>query len=285
MSRVLVLLLLSLSPGACLASRTLTDELGRKVVVPDHPHKLVCLAPSIVDDVYGLGAGSDVIAVSDYTTYPTDAAKKPSIGAPLNPSLEKIIALHPDLVLATGDINRIPAIDQLVRYGIPVFMVNPHGIPGIHRSVASLGDALNRHSEAAALLRDLQAREQSVRQRIQGKPVVRLFMPVWYDPIVTVGRHAFITELIEMAGGSSITSDIAQEWPQVSLEAILARNPDALLLIKGSKISLAELENRPGWQALAAVRERRAFYVDKLIELPSPAAIYAMEDLAKELHP
>ena len=284
MKRLLLLLFL-LSPAACLASRTLTDELGRTVVVPDHPRKLICLAPSIVDDVYSLGAGSDVIAVSDYTTYPADAAKKPSIGAPLNPSLEKIIALHPDLVLATGDFNQIPAIDQLVRYGIPVFMVNPHGIAGIHKSILSLGHALNRDAEAAALLHDLQAREQSIRQRIEGKPVVRLFMPVWYDPIITAGKHAFITELIEMAGGSSITSDIAQEWPQVSLEAIVARNPDALLLIKGSKVSLADLENRPGWQALAAVRERRVFYVDKLIELPSPAAIYAMEDLAKELHP
>ena len=284
MKHLLVLLFL-LSPAACLASRTLTDELGRTVVVPDHPRKLICLAPSIVDDVYSLGAGSDVIAVSDYTTYPADAVKKPSIGAPLNPSLEKIIAMHPDLVLATGDFNQIPAIDQLVRYGIPVFMINPHGIAGIHKSIVTLGHALNRDAEAAALLRDLQAREQSIRQRIEGKPVVRLFMPVWYDPIITAGKHAFITELIEMAGGSSITSDIAQEWPQVSLEAIVARNPDALLLIKGSKVSIAELESRPGWQALAAVRERRVFYVDKLIELPSPAAIYAMEDLAKELHP
>lgn len=284
MKRLLLLLFL-LSPAACVASRTLTDELGRTVVVPDNPHKLICLTPSIADDVYSLGAGSEVIAVSDYTTYPSDAAKKPSIGAPLNPSLEKMVALHPDLVLATGDFNQILGIDQLVRYGIPVFMVNPHGIAGIHKSILSLGRALNRDAEAAALLHDLQAREKFVQQRVQGKPCVRLFMPVWYDPIVTAGRYAFITELIEMAGGSSITSDIAQEWPQVSLEAILARNPDALLLIKGSKMSLAELVNRPGWQGLAAVRKRRVFYVDKIIELPSPAAIYAMEDLAKELHP
>lgn len=284
MKRLLLLLFL-LSPAACLASRTLTDELGRTVVVPDHPHKLICLAPSLVDDVYSLGAGSDVIAVSDFTAYPAEAAKKPSVGAPLNPSLEKIVALHPDLVLGTGDMNEVPAVDQLVHYGIPVFMVNPHGIAGIHKSILSLGRALNRSVEAAALLHDLQAREQSVRQRIQGKPVVRIFMPVWYDPIITIGRHAFITELIEMAGGISITRDIAQEWPQVSLEAILVRNPDGLLLLKGSRISLSELETRPGWQALAAVRERRVFYVDKRIELPSPAAIYAMEDLAKELHP
>jgi iron complex transport system substrate-binding protein len=280
-----LVLLLLLSPAACFASRTLTDELGRTVAVPDHPDKLVCLAPSIVDDVYSLGAGNDVIAVSEYTTYPAEAAKKPTIGAPLNPSLEKIIALHPDLVLGTGDMNHLPAIDQLERYGIPVFMVNPHGIAGIFKSIASLGHALNRESDAAHLLRDLQAREQSVRTRVLDKPAVRLFMPVWYDPIVTAGRHAFITELIEVAGGNSITSDIAQEWPQVSLEAIVTRHPDALLLIKGSKVSLAELSGRPGWQGLSAVREGRVFFVDKRIELPSPAAIYAMEELAKQLHP
>jgi iron complex transport system substrate-binding protein len=284
MKRLLILLVF-LCPAVCLASRTLMDELGRTVVVPDHPHKVICLAPSIVDDVYSLGAGSEVIAVSDYTRYPADAAEKPSIGAPLNPSIEKIVALHPDLVVGSGDMNQSAAMNQLAHYGIPVFMVNPHGIAGIHSSIVSLGRALNRNVEAASLLHILEAKEQSVRQRIQGKPMVRLFMPVWYDPIITIGRHAFITELIEMAGGISITRDIAQEWPQVSLEAILVRDPDALLLIKGSKISLSDLENRPGWQALTAVRERRVFYVDKRIELPSPAAIYAMEDLAKELHP
>lgn len=280
-----LLLLLLLNPAVCFASRTLTDELGRTVAVPDHPQRLICLAPSVVDDVYSLGAGADVIAVSDYTTYPDDATRKPSIGAPLNPSLEKIISLHPDLVLGTGDMNHMPVIDQLARYGIPVFVVNPHGVAGIYLSIASLGHALNRDSDAARLLGDLKAREQHVHDRVRSKPVIRLFMPVWYDPIVTAGKHAFITELIGAAGGSSITDDIAQEWPQVSLEAVIARHPDALLLIRGSKISVADLAGRPGWQAMSAVREGRVYYVDKRIELPSPAAIYAMEDLAKQLHP
>ena len=283
--RRFILLVFLLSPAMCLASRQVTDELGRTVVVADHPHRLICLAPSVVDDVYSLGSGSDVIAVSDYTTYPPEAAKKPTIGAPLNPSLEKIIALHPDLVLGTGGINQIPEIDQLAHYGIPVFMVNPHGIAGIYKSIVSLGEALNRQAQARDLVNDLKAREQAVRARIRGKPVIRLFMPIWYDPIITIGKHAFITELITAAGGSSITGDIPQEWPQVSLEAIIARKPDALLLIKGSRLSLDDLVGRPGWQALTAVSDRRVYYVDKRIEMPSPAAIYAMEDLAKELHP
>jgi len=281
----LILLLVLLSPMTCLAARKLTDELGRTVVVPDHPHRLICLAPSVVDDMYSLGAGADVIAVSDYTTYPPEAAKKPTIGAPLNPSLEKIIALHPDLVLGTGGINQIPEIDQLAHYGIPVFMVNPHGIAGIYKSILSLGEALNRQAQATVLVNDLRAREQAVRARIRGKPVTRLFMPIWYDPIITIGKHAFITELITAAGGSSVTGDIPQEWPQVSLEAIITRKPDALLLIKGSRLSLDDLVGRPGWQALAAVSDRRVYSVDKRIELPGPTAIYAMEELAKELHP
>lgn len=284
MKRLLALLLF-VAPAMCFASRTVTDELGRTVVVPDHPHRLICLAPSIVDDVYSLGAGPDVIAVSEYTAYPEEAVKKPTIGAPLNPSLEKIVAMHPDLVVGTGGMNHMPAVDLLERYGIPLFMVDPHGIAGIYKSIANLGHALNRDSDASSLLRQLQEREHSVAARVHGKPTIRVFMPVWYDPIVTIGKHAFITELIEAAGGSSITSDIAQEWPQVSLEAVVARHAHALLLIKGSKVSLAELSTRPGWQAMAAVREKRAFFVDRRIELSSPAAIYAMEDLAKQFHP
>ena len=126
-----LVLLLLLSPAACFASRTLTDELGRTVAVPDHPHKLVCLAPSIVDDVYSLGAGNDVIAVSEYTTYPAEAAKKPIIGAPLNPSLEEIIALHPDLVLATTSINRPETADALAKIGVPVYTTDPQTVRGI----------------------------------------------------------------------------------------------------------------------------------------------------------
>jgi iron complex transport system substrate-binding protein len=278
-----ILLLFAAVP--CFASRTLTDELGRTVVVPDHPHRLVCLVPSIVDDVYSLGAGDDVIAVSDYTKFPAQAEAKPKIGAPMNPSLESIVALHPDLVLGSGDMNHVQTANQLESYGIPVFMVNPHGIAGIYTSILSLGKALHRESDAARLVQSLQVREQAVRRRVSGKPVVRVFMPVWYDPIVTIGRHAFITELIEAAGGVSITSDIAQEWPQVSLEAIVARRPDALLLVRNSKVSLSELSNLPGWDTLPAVRAGRVYYADSRIDLPSPVAIDALEDLAQQFHP
>ena len=124
-----------------------------------------------------------------------------------------------------------------------------------------------------------------MRRQVSGKPVVSILMPVGYDPIVTIGKHAFITELIEIAGGHSVTGDIDQEWPQVSLEAVLARAPEALLLIRGSRMSMERIREQPGWDSMPAVKNNRVYYVDDRINLPSPVAFDALEELAKQFHP
>ena len=110
-------------------------------------------------------------------------------------------------------------------------------------------------------------------------------MPIWYDPITTIGKSAFITEIIAAAGGRSVTDDLPTEWPTISLEVVLERAPDALLLVRGGKTTLQVLENRPGWGSMKAVKEHRAYYVDDRINFASPVAIDALEDLAKQFHP
>jgi iron complex transport system substrate-binding protein len=284
MKRLCAWLVFCIAVPACNA-RTVTDQLGRTVQVPEHPHRLVCLMPSVVDDVYALGAGADVIAVTDYTKYPAEAKAKPSVGSILSPSMETILSLHPDLVLGSADMSHTETLRQLERLGITVFMVSTHGVGGIYESIASLGVALNREDSARELIARLRAREAAVRRQVSGKPVVSILMPVGYDPIVTIGKHAFITELIEIAGGHSVTSDIDQEWPQVSLEAVLARAPAALLLIRGSRMSIEKLRAQPGWSSMPAVTNNRVFYVDDRINLPSPVAFDALEELAKQIHP
>ena len=269
----------------CFASRTLKDELGRTVEVPDHPHRVICLIPSVVDVVYSLGVGADVVAISDFTKYPKEALQKPSIGLPLNPSIEAIVALRPDLVLGSGDLNVLESADSLQRLGIPVFMADPHGIEGIYASIISIGKALNRDAEAAALVARLRARLAAVKSSVADKPKLRVFMAIWYDPVMTIGRKAFIGEIIEAAGGRSVTDDIAQEWPEISLESIVSRQPDAILFIKGSKLTAEELKIRPGWEHVKAVQQGHVYYVDDRIQYPSPAAFDALEDLAKQFHP
>ncbi len=277
---------------SCYASalRIVRDDAGRTVSVPDHPHRVICLAPSITNTVYAMGAAGDVAAISDYSAYPPEAARqKPSVGDLLHPSLERIAALHPDLVLALSKFISAETIRSLERMGIPVFLTNPSGLAGIYHSIDSIGHLLGRDEEAAALIQQLRSREASVRTRTQGagtgtgtkKPSVFLVLAI--DPPITSGRGAFITEMIAAAGARSVTGDLPQEWLRVSLESIVAKQPDYLLLIKGSPFGLPEMQQRAGWKTLNAVRNGRVILVDDCIQIPGPIAFDGLDDLARQL--
>jgi iron complex transport system substrate-binding protein len=285
MSRALLLLVLLTAAVTAQASRVLTDETGRTVTVPDHPHRVVCLVPSITDTVFALGSGDDVVAVSDYTTHPPEALKKPSIGGLVKPSIETILSFHPDLVLGMSIPGARETAALLQNVGVPVYLVDPHGLSGILRSVGSVGEALNRMPQAAALNASLSKRIEAVRVRSAGKPAPRVLVPVWYDPIITIGKNAFISEIIETAGAKSVTDDLLPDWPEVSMETVVTRAPEALVLIRGGKLSMEMLRNRPGWNSLPAIQSGRVYYVDTGIQEPSPVAIDALEELAREFHP
>jgi iron complex transport system substrate-binding protein len=285
MSRALLLFVLLVVAFAAQASRVITDETGRTVTVPDHPHRVVCLVPSITDTVFALGSGDDVVAVSDYTTHPPAALKKPSIGGLVKPSIETILSFHPDLVLGTSIPGATETAAQLQNVGVPVYLVDPHGLSGILRSVGSVGEALNRVPQAAALNASLNQRIAAVRARSAGKPAPKVLVPVWYDPIITIGKNAFISQLVETAGAKSVTDDLLPDWPEVSMETVVTRAPEALVLIRGGKISIGMLQKRPGWSSLPAIQSGKVYYVDAGIQEPSPVAIDALEELAREFHP
>lgn len=270
--------------GGAASGRVLRDELGRNVTVPDNPQRLICLAPSVTDTVYALGAGSLVVGVTDYTLYPSQAREKPSVGGIINPSLEKVLSLKPDLLLAIGDLNSIDLVRTIERLGLPVFVIHPQGMAGVYRAIENIGRAIHREPQAAVLIARLHERERAVRERVAGKKMPAILFLVWPDPILTAGRGAFITELIEIAGGKSITADLPNEWPRVGFEVIVARQPEYLLLVRGS-VTLENLGALTGWKRLDAVRDGKILYADDRINYPSPIVFDALEDLAKQLHP
>ncbi len=267
------------------ANRLVRDDLGREIIVPDHPHRLICLAPSVADTVYAIGAGDEVIAVSDFTKYPAEARRKQSVGLPLSPSWETIVSLHPDLVIGSSDFGGLGIVRQMEQAGIPVFLTNPHGLEGIYDSVLSLGNALNRKADAEQEVSRLRRRVEAVQARIKGQPRVRVFMLIWHEPITTIGRRSYITEIIAAAGGKSITSNLEQEWPHLSFESLVAQAPESILLVRGAKMSFEDLAKRPEWSGIAAIREHRVFYADDRLYSPSPVAIDALENLAQQFHP
>jgi iron complex transport system substrate-binding protein len=286
-ARALLFLIFLTSGTPAFASRTLTDELGRTVMVPDRPHRVVCLTPSLTETVYELGGGDSIVGVSDYTTFPEAARSKPSVGNLTHPAMEKIIALRPDLVLLEAHINRQETIQQLEELSVPAFVVEPQGLTGILRMVRSVGDATNHSEEAESLVKRLAEKRDAVAARVKGQSRPKVLVVIWYEPVLTAGNKAFITDVIAAAGGESVTADIPQAWPQISMEEVVERSPDFLLLIKELHrgITLDLLKSRAGWDRLAAVRDARVLYVDEKLELPSPAVFEALEELARTLHP
>lgn len=284
----LVLLVVVLTGSApVFASRRVTDELGRTIVLPDQLHRIVCLTPGLTETVFELGAGDAVVGVTDHTTFPEAARAKPSVGILTHPAVEKIVALQPDLVLLEAHFNREETIHQLEDLSVPAFAVDPQGMAGILRMVRSVGEAINHRVEAESLVKRLSDKRDAIAARVKGLPRPKVLVVIWYDPVHTAGSKAFITDVIAAAGGQSVTADIPQAWPQISMEEVIERSPDFLLLIKElhGGITLDLLKSHAGWDRLPAVREARVIYVDEKMELPSPSVFEALEELARTLHP
>jgi iron complex transport system substrate-binding protein len=270
-----------------LASRELKDELGRSVHLPDNPQRVVCLAPSLTETVYALGLGAVVVGVTDFTDYPPEAQTKPSVGGLTDASLERIISLRPDLVLAMKELNRQETVEELEHIGIPVYVVDPQGLQGIMASIQHLGDALNRTSDARRLLKRLEEQRVAVNARVKGLPRLKVLVVIWYDPVITAGSKSFLNDVISAAGAQSITADMDQAWPQISMEEVLRRSPDFVLLVRGAHggITGEELKTHAGWDQLKAVRDNHVIYMGERLFRPSPVVFDALEQLAKQLHP
>jgi iron complex transport system substrate-binding protein len=286
--KVLSLLVLALLVSMARASaRVVTDQTGRQVNVPDHPHRLVSIAPSVTETLYALGLGDRLVGDTDYCDYPPQARTLPHVGAMLNPSLEKIVALKPDLVLGTDEANRRETADQLERLGIPLYGVTAHTVDGSIQSIVDLGHVLDWDEPTEKLAELLRARMEVVDRRVQGKPRPKVLFVVWYRPLITAGNRTFISDVIRRAGGESISDDLNTEWPHLNLEAVLKRAPDVILFPRTESFApgLREFGNLPGWRDLTAVKNHRLYFVDETILRISPRLIDALEEVARILHP
>jgi iron complex transport system substrate-binding protein len=257
------------------------------VNIPEHPERLVSLAPSITETLYALGLGDRLVGDTDYCEYPPEAKLKPHVGPILNPSLEKIVTLKPDLVLGSPEANRIETADRLARLGIPLYGVTARGVEETLHSIEDLGRVLGKAPEAEQLVEGLRRRIAGVEKGVAGRGRPRVLFVVWYRPLTTAGAHTFITDVVHRAGGVSISEDLPGEWPRLSLEEALRRDPDVILLPRAESFSpeLEELRHLPGWRDLRAVKNRRMYFISDMIIRPSPRLVDALEEVARVLHP
>jgi iron complex transport system substrate-binding protein len=270
------------------AYREVTDETGRTVRVPQPVNRIVSLAPSVTETVYALGLQDRLVGDTEYCDYPTDAQKKTKVGGGINPSLEIIASLHPDLVLVTKAFNRLETVQSLENLGISSYATDPHTVDEIITSSKKLSDLLGVPEAGSSVARDMQRRLADLQQRLGSLPPKRVLFVVWTQPLISVGKHTFIADALRRAGAVSIV-DSEQDWPQVSLEEVAHLQPDFLVFADShsdsSTNTVETLATLPGWSIVEAVSKRRVAAISDAVNRPAPRIVSAIEDLAKQLHP
>lgn len=271
---------------------TLTDDLGRKVTVLALPQRIVSLAPSNTETLFAVGAGDQVVGVTEYCNYPPEAQTREIVGgfSAKTISVEKVVSLEPDLVFSVGELQR-PVINALDQIGVPVFALDPGNFQEVYESIEIVGQLTGHETEAAEVVADMKARMTAVTEKIRAIPEDErptVFYEVWHEPLMTAGPATFIGQLIELAGGENIFADVNEEYPQVSAETVIQRAPDVILGpdSHGEELTAEKIKKRPGWEDIDAVQEGRIYLVDgDIVSRSGPRLVDALETIARDLQP
>lgn len=270
---------------------SITDGLGRQVILAEPAQKVVSLAPSNTEILFAIGAGGQTVGRDMFSDYPAEALSLPDIGGSMGEyNLEAIVALQPDLVLA-AEINPTELVKSLEDLGLTVFyLANPTSLEEMYDNLGIVAQLTGRETEAAALVESLKARVAAVDEKII--PLSSRFS-VFYEIDAsnpsqpwTAGKGTFITLLIERAGGYNIAAEL-DAYPQLSIEQIVADDP--MFIILGDAmwgVTVESVGQRPGWENLAAVQNGNIFpFDDNLASRPGPRLVDGLETLAKILRP
>jgi cobalamin transport system substrate-binding protein len=269
------------------APRTVTDGFGRRVNIPAKVNRIVSLAPNLTETLYALGLENKLVGDTSYCDRPLEAKLKPHVGGPQNASVEAIVALRPDLVLATA-INREETVDGLAHLGIPVYATDPHTVRGMIESFGRIADMAGAEKQGSALTANLNGKLNALHARLAGLPPVRVVFVVWLDPLISIGQQTFIADALHWAGAESVVRS-NQNWPQLSFEEVVRLQPDYLVFARShtgeGAVTLKDLRSRAVWKDLHAVQQNRIAIISDEIDRPAPGLVDAIEQLAREIHP
>lgn len=269
------------------SSRSFVDDTGRKLYMAKPPARIVSLAPSITEILFAIGAGGQVAGVTQFCDFPPDALDKPKVGY-AQPSLEALVALQPDLILAPREFLKPDLIATLDNLKIPIFILGGQTVEDIVSHIQTVGRMVDHQAEAAALGMDLRKQIAEIKQRVQGQPPVRVLYVLNSQPLITVGPGSFIDQLIGLAGGINVAAKSSTSYPRLSMETVLLEDPEVLIFPVGQAEGISESEQQAWqqWSGLSAVKQGRVHQIPAdLLNRPGPRIGQGLERLAAMLHP
>jgi iron complex transport system substrate-binding protein len=268
-------------------ARTFTDGLGREVNIGPSPRRIVSLAPSVTETLFALGLGGRIVGVTSYCDFPEEATSKEKVGDTINPNAERIIALRPDLVVITTASQLERLSRQLGELNIPVYVANPRTVRQVVASIRKLGEATGAEARAKSVADEMERRIAAVEGRVKELPKPRVLYVLQTAPLITAGRNTFINDLINLAGGQSITGSETADYPQLSRETAIARAPEVIVAPASHGTEFVKAEDlQRDFAATPAIRANRIVKVNAdWVDRPGPRIVDGLEQLAQGLHP
>jgi iron complex transport system substrate-binding protein len=285
--RVVLSAIVAMLFASSASALTLVDMRGRSLTFAAPPQRIVSLVPSVTETIFALGAEARLAGVTDFCDFPPAAKAKPSVGGMIAPSLETIVTLGADVVIGTDAGSRVETFAALHRLGVPVYLVHANRLADVFGLVERLGALTGREGAAPVLIARLRERVEVVTRAVKGRARPRVLYVLWPEPLIVPGRDDLVTELIQLAGGDSVTGDEPHGYPRLSLEAAVARAPDVIVLARhGTGSGPIPREKWDRLTSLPAVRAGRVHAVDgNLLHRYGPRIVDGLMALARIIHP
>ncbi|HTN48368.1 MAG TPA: cobalamin-binding protein [Burkholderiaceae bacterium] len=246
--------------GPATAAIDVIDDAGARVELAQPATRIVSLAPHLTEQLFAIGAGDRIVGTTDFADYPAAALRIPRVGRAHSVDLERIAQLRPDLVVVWGSGFPPATIDAVRRLGVPVFVSEPRSLADVAASMERLGVLTGSDGTAAAA--EFNAKIAALRARYAGRSPVRVFYQVWATPLMTLsGRHV-ISEAIVLCGGRNVFADLPPLVPQVSVEAVLAADPEIVITAEAGGVPGTALSSWRQFPSLAATRRGQFVTLD-----------------------
>lgn len=224
--------------------------------------RIISLTPATTEILFALNLNEEIIGVTTWCNYPPEAANKEKVGSFSQPDIEKILLLKPDIIFAAG-LEQASVVERLRQLKLEVYVCDPSSMNELFESIAKIGKSVQREKEARDLVGRIKTKIGYISTKVRHIPEEErpmVFIEIWHDPLMTIGRNSFVNELISMAGGVNIAQDVPRAYSYFSSEQVIRRNPDCIILAyMGVYETLNRVKTRLGWGEISAVKNNRIY--------------------------
>lgn len=283
--RALLAAVLALASAVAAAAEIrLIDDAGRGVSLKQPAQRIISLAPHLTELLFAAGAGGRLVGTVEFSDYPPAAQGIARVGDSAQLDLERIVALKPDLVLVWQDGNAQRQLEKLLQLGIPVFYNEPRRLPDIARAIEQFGLLAGTEAVALPSARAFAARVEELRRRYAGRAPVSVFYQIWDQPLMTVNGEHLISDVVRLCGGQNVFAGLKPLTPEISIEAVLAADPEAIAGMSAEAGQAGNLDQWKRWPRLQAVARGNLFVIDAdLISRNTPRILDGAEQLCEQL--